>query len=218
MAAAETSRGRLNKDRIVDTAVTIADERGLEAVSMRAVAGALGVTAMSLYKHVANKDELIGEMLDRVIAAIDRPEGGDWKEAIRASSHSTRDVLLRHPWAPSLWYTPVGGSGQARLHHGDWLLRTLRRGGLSEELVYHAYHILEAFVLGATLQELSFPYKGEELTEIVEDFLEDFPAVEFPDMAQHVRRHLEPREGARTGFDLALDLLLDGLGTARGET
>ncbi len=217
MTVTETSRGRLNKDLIVNTAVTIADEGDLEAVSMRAVAGALGVTAMSLYKHVANKDELIGEMLDRVIAEIDRPEGSDWKEAIRTSSHSTRDVLLRHPWAPSLWLTPVGGSGQARLHYADWLLRTLQSGGLPEELVYHAYHILEGYILGSTLQELSFPYSGEELSGIVEDFLGDFPTREFPDMAEHVRRHIEPREGGMTGFELALDLLLDGLERARNE-
>jgi AcrR family transcriptional regulator len=215
MSETGASRGHLSRNLIVETAISIADQGGLETVSMRSIANALGVTAMSLYKHVANKDELIDEMLDRVIAEIDRPEGVDWKTAIRTSSFSTRDVLLRHSWASRLWLTRVGGTGQARLRQADWMLRTLRRGDLPEELVYHAYHILESYILGSTLQQLSFPYRGDELTGIVEDFLSDFPVDEFPHMAEHVRQHLKPHEGGMTGFEFALNLLVDGLDRAR---
>jgi hypothetical protein len=154
-------------------------------------------------------------MLDRVISEIELPDGLDWKTAIRRSSISTREVLLRHRWAPGLWHVRVGGSGQARLRHADWMLRMLRSGDVSEDLTYHAYHILESYILGSTLQELSFPYRGEELTGIVEDFLAEFPVDEFPDMATHVRQHLEPRRAVKSGFEFAIDLLLDGLERAR---
>jgi AcrR family transcriptional regulator len=206
-------RSPLNRELILRTAVAIADEGGLEAVSMRALAGELGVTAMSLYNHVANKAEMIDGMIDLVIAEIELPEGTDWKSAIRTSSRSTREVLLRHRWAAGLWLSRQGGVGPARLRHGDWLLGQLRQSGLPMELVFHAYHILESYILGSALQQLSFPFQGEELAGIAQNFLQEFPLDDYPEFVEHVRQHLDPPEGS--GFEFALDLILDSLDRAR---
>lgn len=196
---------------MLEAAISIADDGGLDAVSMRNVASQLGVTAMSLYNYFANKDEMVEWMLDRVISEIELPEEPDWGTALRISSISTRDALLRHPWASTIWLSQQGGMRTARLRHSDWLLRTLRRGGLPDKAVFHAFHVLESFILGLTLQQLSFPYAGEELADIAQDFLSELPAEEYPDFADHVNRHLHPPTGDKTGFDFALDLILDGL-------
>jgi AcrR family transcriptional regulator len=201
----------LSRERVLRAAIALADEGGIEALSMRKLARELRVEAMSLYNHVANKDEILDGIIDLVAGETDLPaETTDWKTAIRQSAISTRDVFLRHPWASSLWMSRQGGS--ARLQRGDWLLRTLREAGLSKDLTYHAYHIVESHILGFTAQQLNFPYKDEELAGMAEAFLQRLPADEYPDFVEHVMQHLEPSHGEVVGgFELGLDLILDGL-------
>jgi AcrR family transcriptional regulator len=207
----EEARIPLSRERVLRAAVALADEGGIEALSMRRIARELGVEAMSLYNHVANKDEILDGIVDVVASEIELPsEGADWKTAIRQSAISTRDVLLRHPWASSL-FTSRQGDGLARLRRGDWMLRTLREAGLSNDLTYHAFHIVESHILGFTVQQLSFPYEGEELAGLAATFLQRLPADEYPDFVEHVMQHLEPRHGDEGGFELGLDLILDGL-------
>ncbi len=192
-------------------AITLADEGGIEALSMRKLAKELGVEAMSLYNHVANKDEILDGIIDVVAAEADLPsDGADWKNAIRQSATSIRDVFLRHPWACSLWMSRRG-DGSARLRRSDWMLRMLRDAGLSKDLTYHAFHIVESHILGFTLQQLNFPYQGEELAGLAATFLQQLPAGEYPDFVDHVMQHLEPRHGDEGGFEFGLDLILDGL-------
>jgi AcrR family transcriptional regulator len=201
----------LSKDRVLQAAVTLADEGGIDALSMRRIAKELGVEAMSLYNHVANKDEILDGIVEVVASEIDLPsDGADWKTAIRQSAISTRDVLLRHPWASGLWGTRQG-DGLARLRRGDWMLRTLREAGLSKDLTYHAFHIVESYILGFTGQQLNFPHEGEELAGMAEKFLQQLPAGEYPDFVEHVMQHLEPRHGDEGGFELGLDLILESL-------
>jgi AcrR family transcriptional regulator len=210
-----TPRTPLTRERVLRAAVDLADEGGIEALSMRKLGESLGVEAMSLYNHVANKDDLLAGMADLVAGEIELPSSGvDWKSAIRRNAISTRDALVRHAWASGLWMSGSGG-GPARLRLGDWRLRTLREAGLSTTLVYHAYHVLEAYVLGYTAQQLSFPYQRDELAGIARGFLESLPAGEYPDFVEHVRQHLEPHPGDESGFELGLDLILDGLESAR---
>lgn len=209
-------RSPLSRELVVNTAIVLADEGGLAQVSMRNVAAKLGVTAMSLYNYFAYKDEMVQAMLDRVISEIELPERPDWKEAVKASSISTREVLIRHSWAAGIWLTQQGGVGTERLRHSDWLLGTLRRAGLPEYAVFHAFHILESYILGSTLQQLGFPYEGEELTAMAEGFLADFPVGDYPNFFEHVKQHLAPPQGPTTGYEFALDLILDGLDRAGG--
>ena len=200
----------LSRKRVLDAAVALADESGIDALSMRRLARELGVEAMSLYNHVANKDEILDGIVEVIAEEAELPpEGAEWKAAIRQSAISTRDMFVRHPWAIGLWMSRQGG-GSARLRRGDWLLRTLREGGLSPALTYHAYHIVESHILGFTVQELNFPYSGEELEGLATRFLARLPAGEYPDFVQHVEQHLEPHED-EGGFALGLDLILDGL-------
>jgi AcrR family transcriptional regulator len=197
-----TPRTPLTRERVLRAAVDLADEGGIEALSMRKLGESLGVEAMSLYNHVANKDDLLAGMADLVAGEIELPSSGvDWKSAIRRNAISTRDALVRHAWASGLWMSGSGGG--------------LREAGLSTTLVYHAYHVLEAYVLGYTAQQLSFPYQRDELAGIARGFLESLPAGEYPDFVEHVRQHLEPHPGDESGFELGLDLILDGLESAR---
>jgi AcrR family transcriptional regulator len=201
----------LNRERVLRAAIALADEGGIEALSMRKIARELGVEAMSLYNHVANKDEILRGISDLVTGEIELPpDGTDWKACIRRHAISTRDTFVRHPWASGLRMSPRSG-GPARLERSDWLLRTLREAGLSAELTYHAFHILESYILGFTFQQLSFPHSGEELAGMAERFLEKLSSDEYPDFVEHVHQHLVPHEGDEGGFELGLDLILDSL-------
>jgi len=221
MARSRTSRARrkpLSRERVLGAAIGLADAEGIEALSMRKLARELGVEAMSLYNHVANKDAILDGIVEVVAAEAELPaEGTEWKSAIRQSAIATRDMFVRHPWASRLWMSRQGG-GTARLRRADWLLRTFREAGLSEELTFHAYHVVESHILGFTVQQLNFPYQGAELEERASRFLARFPVDEFPDFADHVRQHLEPHEGGEGGFELGLDLILDGLERLRDAT
>lgn len=177
---------------------------------MRAIASRFGVTAMSLYRHVAGKDAILDGMIDEVVSEIDLVDRGGWKETVRSAAIATHDVLVRHPWAPAMWLSRQSES-PARFRWGDFLLRALGNGGLAEETTFHVYHILESQILGSTMQQLSFPYRGEDLTGMAREFLEHFPRDEYPDLVSHIEAHLRPRTGEQSGFEFALDLILDGL-------
>jgi len=204
-------RAPLSKERVLRAAMDLADAEGLDRLSMRRLAKELGVEAMSLYNHVANKSEIFSGMLEVVVAEIELPSAADdWKVAMRRNAISTRDVLRRHAWASSLWMSSQSG-GPAQLRRTDWILRTFREAGLSPDLVYHALHILEAYALGATVQHQSFPYSREEIAGMADTFLRQLPAEEYPDLVDHVKQHLDPPTGAEGGFELGLDLILTGL-------
>ncbi|MDX6424440.1 MAG: hypothetical protein QOI67_1911 [Gaiellaceae bacterium] len=212
---AAAPRTPLSKERVLRAALELADAEGIEALSMRRLAKELGVEAMSLYNHVANKGEILAGILDLVASEFELPsETGDWKPAMRLHAISSRDALLRHRWATSLWMSAQGG-GTARLRNGDWMLRTLREAGFSRDLIYHAFHILESYILGYTMQQLNFPYSGEELKGMATSFLEQLPADEYPDLVQHIKEHLDPHHEETSGFEMGLELILDGLDRAR---
>jgi AcrR family transcriptional regulator len=206
-------RKPLSKERVLRAALALADAEGIEALSMRRLAKELGVEAMSLYNHVANKDEILDGLIDLVAGEFELPSEADWQTAMRRHLVSSRDVLLRHRWATALWMRQGGGT--ARMRNGDWMLRTLREAGFSKDLMYHAFHILESYVQGYTLQQLNFPYKGEELAGMAATFLQQLPADEYPDLVEHIEQHLEPHEEETGGFGVGLDLILDGLERAR---
>jgi AcrR family transcriptional regulator len=213
-AQATATRLPLSKERVLRAAIDLADAEGIDALSMRRLAKELGVEAMSLYNHVANKDEILAGITDVIASEIDLPSDGvDWKTALRRSAISARDVYLRHPWASGLWMSRQGG-GPAQLRHGNWVLGTLRQAGFSKDLIYHAFHILEAYILGFTRMHLSVPQKGEELAGLAATFLRQLPADEYPDLVEHVRQHLEPHHG-EGGFELGLDLLLNSFERVR---
>ena len=213
----DAPRTPLSKERVLRAAIDLADAEGIDALSMRRLAKELGVEAMSLYNHVANKGEILAGIIDLVAGEFDLPsDESDWKAAMRRNAVSSRDVLLRHRWATGIWMTQ--GGGPARLRNGDWMLRTLREAGFPPQLIYHAFHILESYVLGYPLQQLNFPYKGEELAGMAADFLKQIPVEDYPDLVEHIHQHLEPHEEGPGGFEMGLDLILDGLDRARAKS
>jgi AcrR family transcriptional regulator len=206
-------RAPLSRDRVLRAAVRLADEGGFESLTMRKLGQELGVHAMSLYNHVANKDDLRDGIVDLVMSEIEVPSAGvDWKAAIRRSSISAHEVLLRHPWACSLMMRTTG-VGQARLQWMESLLGTLRQAGFSANLTHHAYHALDSHITGFTLWQVTFPFDGQqELVGMAEAFLRDLPVDQYPRVAEHVEEHLaEPDPDDPSEFEFGLDLILDGL-------
>jgi AcrR family transcriptional regulator len=214
------ARTPLNKERILEAAIRLADESGIEALTMRKLARELGVEAMSLYNHVPNKSALVDAMADTVMGEIELPEAQDWRAAIRACAVSAHDALLRHPWAPPYVMAPTAEPSVAtpRLHYMEWLMRRLREAGFSPELTYSAYHALDGHILGFTMWQLGHATSAaallgdREVAEWAGEFLRKLPAENFPHFAEHVQQHLAAQkgDGARE-FEFALDLILDGL-------
>jgi len=200
-------REPLQRDRIVAVAVQLADREGVDALSMRHLARNLGYEVMSLYNHVANKDELLSLMVDAVAAEIDEPSpDSEPLAAVRAMTISTHDVLVHHPWVPALWLRSL--PGPARSRQMDDLLRLFGESGLSPELAHHGFHAVTNHVLGYTLQELGMNM-GDNPEERANEFLSGISETDHPHMVAHVHQHLAG--DTSSSFELVLDLILDGL-------
>ena len=208
MAANGAPRVQLDRDRIVGAAVALADEEGTGALSMRRLAERLDAGAMSLYNHVASKDELLALMVDGVAAEIaEPPPGTPPLEAVRRIAVATREVFVAHPWAPELWLRCAPGPLRTRAMEEH--LRLFADSGLAPDLAHHGYHAVNNHVLGYTLQELGMSSGPEDLESKARAYLAVIDDGDFPHSAAHVREHLEGRTSS--SFELVLDLILDGL-------
>jgi AcrR family transcriptional regulator len=203
----------LSRERVLHGAIKLADADGIEALSMRKLAEELGVKAMSLYNHVANKDDVLDGIVDAAWAEIVIPTGeSDWKTAIRELAISAHDTMLRHPWASDLSSRPK--PGRARLQYGESLLGFFRNAGFSKDLTYHAYHIIESYIMGYTLQVLSYlAVDMQQFEDIAAGFIRGDFAADYPHFTEHALQHLEPEPGHAevSGYELGLDLILDSL-------
>ena len=200
---------RLSRDRILASAVRLADRDGLEAVTMRRLGQALGVEAMSLYKHVANKDAILDGLLERVLAEVQLPEpGGDWEAELRRAAISLHDALARHPWAcglvmaPASWPNALG----ARIRYIEALLRTLREAGFTPTQAYYGYHALDSHAVGFTMWELGHAVPDNA---VVEQLMRQIESGAYPYLLEHARQH--DADHPRTSFEFGLDLIFDGL-------
>ncbi len=206
----DEARAPLSRERVLAAARALADVRGIGALSMRRLAQELGVEAMSLYHHVANKDDILDGMVDAVLAEV-APAGsvGDWKAAIREMAIATHDALARHPWAASLM---LSRNIPSRLRYMEAVLGSLRRGGFSAEMTDHAYHAIDSHIAGYTLWAANFDIEPETLPGLAEAFLRQLPVDDFPYVVEHVHEHLRERNPEAEGeFAFGLDLILDGL-------
>src|SRR5215203_3783222 len=212
-AGGRTSRIPLTRERVLHAAVALADESGSESLSMRKLGEAVGVEAMSLYHHVANKEDLLDGMIDVVFGEIELPSGGaDWMTAMRQRAISARRVLSRHGWAIGFMESR-SSSGPATLRHHDAVLGCLRGAGFSIELAAHAFSVLDSYIYGFALQERTLPFQTpEETAELAQDILAGFPAEEYPHLAELTTQHvLRPGYDHGNEFEFGLDLILDGL-------
>jgi AcrR family transcriptional regulator len=210
-------RPQLTRERILDTAIALADTGGLETLTMRRLARTLGFEAMSLYYYAANRDDIIDGIVDVVVREIELPfPTGDWKAAIRASAVSAHQVLRRHPWACNpLMSTPRLLPSRLRLIEA--LLGRLADANLPSDLADRAYHAIDSHILGFTLWEAGYSIA---LRQIPPDALakigEDLGSEAFPHLLAHVAFHERPPgPGQKPAFEFGLDLILDGLERAR---
>ena len=187
-----TGQGRrripLSRERVLRTAVKLADQGGIEALSMRKLGQELGVEAMALYYHFKNKDELLDGIVDLVFVEIDVPAstGADWKTAMRQRAISVRDVLSRHHWAIGLMESRRN-PGPANLRHHDAVLSSLRAAGLDIEMAAHAYALLDSYIYGFVLTRMNFPFDtSEEVAEVAQGMLQPFPLNEYPNLVAFI--------------------------------
>jgi AcrR family transcriptional regulator len=198
---------------VLQTALTLADQAGLVGLTMRRLGQALGVEAMSLYNHVANKEELLDGLVDIVFSEIEvHCKEGDWKTAMRKRGISAREVLSRHRWAIGLMESRTN-PGPATLHHHESVLRCLRESGFSIELAAHAYSALDSYIYGFALQQASLPFDtGEQAADVAEAIMRQFATGQYHYMAEIATEHvMKPGYSYEAEFEYGLDLILAGL-------
>jgi AcrR family transcriptional regulator len=212
MATVKENRLPLSRDRILRAALELVDEEGIGSLTMRKLGQTLGFEAMSLYHHVAGKDDVLDCVLDLVLAESEPPSpAGSWDVAIRASAISVHEALRRHPWSCTLLMSP-GRIRPARLTYMDLLLGRLREAGFSPETTYHAYHVLDGHIFGFSLWESTHAYTAEDASDLVAKFAKTITADAYPHLHEHAQQHFD--EGPHhevSAFEFGLDLILDGL-------
>ncbi len=209
---ATTSRAPLSRERILQAALALVDEGGIDSLSMRKLGQKLGFEAMSLYNHVENKDDVIDGILDLVLAEGELPSAnGVWDAAVRESAMSVHAALQRHPWACALVMAP-GHIRPARMDYMNALLGRLREAGFSADETYHAYHVLDGHIFGFSLYETSHAYTDEDAAEFAANLDEILPVDKYPHLNEHGRQHLtEGPHQEVSAFAFGLELILDGL-------
>jgi AcrR family transcriptional regulator len=199
----------LSRERVLRAAVALADQNGIESLTMRRLGQELGVEAMSLYNHVANKDAILDGVVDLVLGDIEvPPTGTHWKTAMRQRAISAHQVLLAHPWAALLIMSRFNiGPGMTR--YLDATFGRLREGGFSIAGALDAWNTLDSHLYGFTLQELNLPFEVEETQQVSADVLGQLPAHEYPHVVEVITEIM--RSGREEDFEFGLDLILDGL-------
>jgi len=212
----KTRRARrepLSRERVVETAIRLADEGGIESLSMRKLADQLGVVPMATYYHFANKDDLLDAMVDAMYAEIDLPtEGADWKAAMRRQTSSVRAVLARHRWALGVMESRIQ-PGPANLRYHDTVIGALRHAGFSVAMAIHVFTLLDSYVFGFALQEQTLPFEStDRVGDVASAILSQVPADDYPNLAETVVEHVgKPGYDFGDEFEFGLGVILDGL-------
>jgi len=213
---ARTRRQPLSRDRVLRAAMELADDGGLDAVSMRKLGQVLRIEAMSLYRHVTNKDDILDGIADLVASEFEVPAADtDWRTAIRRSAVSAHRVLLRHPWASGVIESRPN-AGPARLRYLDAVIGTLSAAGFAMPTVIRAVMALDSHTYGFVLQEMAWPFDAENAPELAASFARGLPAGEYPSLHALAEMVATTPGGAPVDFEFGLDLLLDGLDSLRG--
>ena len=210
----DMSREPLSRERVLTAALTVADEGGLDGLTIRSLAQRVGARPMSLYHYVANKDEILDGLVDLVFAEIDLPEpSGEWRREMTRRARSAVEVLRRHPWSTGLLESRTS-PGAATLRHHDATIAALRAGGFTIEQTGHAYALLDAYVYGFAVQLASLPFEGPDgAAEVAEPIMALMSTGEYPHLVEFAeQRALVPGYDFADEFEFGLGLVLDGLG------
>jgi AcrR family transcriptional regulator len=198
---------------VLGAAIVLADSGGIESLTMRRLGQELGVEAMSLYNHVASKDDILDGIVDLVFGEIALPsEPGDWKTAMRHRAISARDALLRHTWASNLMQSRTR-PGPATLRHHDSVIGCLRESGFTVEMAAHAFSVMDSYIYGFAQQQQNLTFTtAQEANVVAENILDSFPGGEYPHLAELITEHaMKPGYDYAAEFEFGLGLILDGL-------
>ncbi|HEX6150679.1 TetR/AcrR family transcriptional regulator [Nocardioides sp.] len=213
MGATRGSRAPWTREQLLRAAIDLADEDGIDSLSMRRLSRELGGGTMSLYNHISNKDDLLDGMIDAVFSEIELPDSAPgWQDAMRHRARSMREAMTRHPWAIGLMesrQTP----GPATLSHHDAVIKCLLDAGFPLSLAAHAFAALDSYIYGFALQEKSLSFgTPEETSELAKAFLRQFPTQEYPHLAKLTIEHvMQPGYDYGDEYEFGLGLILDGL-------
>jgi AcrR family transcriptional regulator len=210
-------REPLTRERVLEAAIKLADQGGIEALSMRKLGQELGVEAMAVYYHFANKDEVLDGIIDLVFGEIDLPVAGDdWRAAMRRRAVSVRDVLGRHRWAIGMMESRRN-PGPANLRHHDAVIGNLRAAGFDMAMTAHAYSLLDSYIYGFALTKMNLPFETtDQVAEVAQDMLAPFPLDEYPNLVAFITEHaMKPGYDFGDEFEYGLDVVLDGLERVR---
>lgn len=207
----QRKRAPLTKERVLRTAVALADKIGIGSLSMRRLGQALGVEAMSLYKHVSNKEDILDGIVDLVVAEIDLPTvDDDWKSAIRRRATSAHAVLMRHPWVTMLLVSRAN-VGPAMLRYVDATIGCLLEAGFSYAMADHAWNAVDSYVYGFTLQKLNFPFQPEDYQAAAKGFLPQLPAGQYRYLRGLSEQVIGGQHDGLHDLQFGLDLIINGL-------
>lgn len=204
-------RARVSRDQVLDAALEIADEGGLTAVTMANVGARLGVEAMSLYRHIGNKEEMLDGLVDGVFAEIEVPPNAhDWRDALRQRAVSVHAALRRHPWAIGLLESR-SQPGPATLGHHDAMVAILLRAGFAAGRAVRVYNLLDSYVYGFALQEATLPFSSPEEMAAVSDQMLAAVAEAYPHLAAVQRELVASGFDYAAEFEAGLDIILEAL-------
>lgn len=204
---------KLSRDLVLRAAVEVADEGGLGSLTIRSLAARLGTRPMSVYYHVAGKEQILDGIVDLVFAEIELPgPDDDWRAGMRRRAQSAREVMRRHPWALALLHSRTS-PGPHTLRHHDAVIGALRGAGFSVVLTAHAFALIDSYVYGFALTETSLPFTGPEtVPEVMSSLIPPEQAAAFPHLTSLAVEHvLQPGYDFGDEFSYGLDLILDEL-------
>jgi AcrR family transcriptional regulator len=213
-------REPLTRERVLQAALKLADQGGIESLSMRKLGQELGVEAMALYYHFANKDQVLDGIVDLVFEEIELPAAGtDWKTAMRRRGMSVRDVLARHRWAIGMMESRRN-PGPANLRHHDAVIGNLRAAGFDMAMAAHAYSLLDSYIYGFALTKMNLPFEtGDEVAEMAQSMLAPFSPDEYPNLVAFITEHaMQPGYDYADEFEYGLDVTLEALEQALAAT
>lgn len=211
MSNKKSPKKSLSKEIVLQAALIYADQHGIESLSMRKLADTLSVKAMSLYNHVANKDDILDGILDMVIAEIEVPDLTlEWKEAMLRRATSTRHVFLKHAWAPLPLVSRMN-TGPAMLRYIDATLGCLFKAGFSTQKANYAWNAMDSYIYGFILQELNFPIEVPDFAEVAQNHLHLVPEDKFPHMAKMTHSMINGEHDGLHDFEWGFKILLHGM-------
>ncbi|PJZ84219.1 TetR/AcrR family transcriptional regulator C-terminal domain-containing protein [Leptospira harrisiae] len=204
-------RQPLSKELVLDTAINLADEFGLEKLSMRSLALRLGVEAMSLYNYVKDKNDLLDGMVDTVISQITLPKiGGNWKKEMKKRARSARKILNLHPWSPMLIVSRIN-VGPAMLSYFDASLGCLHCAGYSLPSADHIINAIDSHIYGYILQELNFPIDSKKYAQTAKEFMPSLEESPYTYLTRLTKEVVTKKYNGLHNFEFGLDLILDGI-------